>query len=130
MRVYEILPTIEKSIELAEKSKASTISFFVDKISAVVKLFKRYRTSLTNLTPGGSEYVDDPEFCEKYVREKLNSQHQLLINWKRDQKEKDERIRNLTLKAKGYFTQNPKDRNQSSEDLLKSILDNILEEVK
>lgn len=84
MRVYEILPDIEKSIDLAEKSKASTISFFVDKISAVVKLFKRYKKSLERLTPGGSEFVDDPEYCFDYIRNRQESQHQTIIRLQKE----------------------------------------------
>ena len=35
--------------------------------------------ALQSLTPGGSEYVDDPPRCVAYVREARESQHRVLL---------------------------------------------------
>lgn len=34
---------------------------------------------LESLTPGGSEFVDDPEYCVKYVKEFEADQHKKII---------------------------------------------------
>jgi len=35
-----------------------------------------YKAALESLTPGGSEFVNDPEYCRDYVQRKLNSNHE------------------------------------------------------
>ena len=138
MRVYEILPDIEKSIELAERSKAPTISFFVDKISAVVKLFKRYKKALEGLTPGGSEFVDEPERCAQVIKDTRDSQHRVLLNWKKDQNAKKENIRVAAQKVKDYLNSLLVDNEDPGlaairkkyHDPLHESLDIILKEVK
>src|SRR6185369_6183989 len=35
-----------------------------------------YKAVLESLTPGGSEFVNDPEYCRDYVQRKLNSNHE------------------------------------------------------
>ncbi len=38
---------------------------------------------LEGLTPGGSEYHNDPERCAAYVRDRLNQQHRLIVRFKK-----------------------------------------------
>lgn len=37
--------------------------------------------ALVSLTPGGSEFCDDPDYCVKYVKEFQDHQHKLLMNF-------------------------------------------------
>lgn len=39
----------------------------------------RWSLALQSLTPGGSEYVDDPERCVSYIRETRDCQHQTIV---------------------------------------------------
>jgi hypothetical protein len=39
----------------------------------------KWKRALEGLTPGGSEFVDDPEACARFVRERRASQRDLLI---------------------------------------------------
>lgn len=41
-------------------------------------LAERYEKAITSLTPGGSEFVNDPEYCAKHVKEFQASQHRLI----------------------------------------------------
>jgi hypothetical protein len=34
---------------------------------------------LESLTPGGSEFFDDPEYCVKNIREHRQSQHEIIV---------------------------------------------------
>jgi hypothetical protein len=45
-------------------------------------LLERYRAALEGLTPGGSEFVNDPENCAWYVREAMNRQHETIKRFK------------------------------------------------
>ncbi len=38
-----------------------------------------WRKQLVGLTPGGSEFVDDPKRCADFVKDRRDSQHKLLI---------------------------------------------------
>jgi hypothetical protein len=97
----------------------------------------RYKKALEGLTPGGSEFVDDPERCATLIRSSRETQHGLLIKWKKDQNIKNENIRLAAQKVKAFF-----DRlEENSDDLLKdarkryhapvhAALDEIFKEVK
>lgn len=64
---------------------------------------KRYDMALQSLTPGGSEYVSDPERCVEHVRERLHAQHDLIKKWKlaKDVAERDaEYLRETVLPIK------------------------------
>lgn len=36
------------------------------------KLLARWKKAVEGLTPGGSEFVDDPEYCAAYIRKRCN----------------------------------------------------------
>lgn len=38
--------------------------------------------ALEELTPGGSEFYEDPAFCKRYLRDQQTTRHQLLIDTK------------------------------------------------
>lgn len=42
-------------------------------------LLLRYKQALEGLTPGGSEFVDDPEYCAEFVRRSRHSQHETIV---------------------------------------------------
>jgi hypothetical protein len=44
-----------------------------------IELLWRYKRALEGLTPGGSEFVNDPEFCAAYVRKQRESQHGTIL---------------------------------------------------
>ena len=39
---------------------------------------------LEGLTPGGSEFFENPENCEAYIRRRLESQHRMILRLKVD----------------------------------------------
>ena len=43
-----------------------------------LELFDRYKKALESLTPGGSEYVDDPKRCAETIRERFNGPVKIL----------------------------------------------------
>lgn len=45
----------------------------------VVQLLWRYKRELEGLTPGGSEFVNDPEYCAQFVRNRQTHQHETII---------------------------------------------------
>lgn len=45
----------------------------------VFALLLRYKKALEGLTPGGSEYVNDPERCAAHVRERFDSYHRVIL---------------------------------------------------
>ena len=48
--------------------------------------------ALQSLTPVGSEIVNDPDFCVKYVREQRESAHQRSVKGVRDRRLADEAV--------------------------------------
>jgi len=44
------------------------------------QLFLRYKRELEALTPGGSEYADDPETCSRVIKESREQQRQLILD--------------------------------------------------
>ena len=65
----------------------------------------RYEKSIVSLTPSGSEFVNDPEYCAKHVKDYQASQHKLICD--------------LVIEKK---------KNISERDLLIEALKNILSE--
>lgn len=49
-------------------------------IEKALRLLDRYKSALEGLTPGGSEFVNDPEKCARWVRESHNIMVQALKN--------------------------------------------------
>lgn len=45
--------------------------------------YKEAMRALASLTPGGSEYVDDPARCVEFVRAVRTSEHKAIIYWAR-----------------------------------------------
>jgi hypothetical protein len=45
-------------------------------------MLKRYKRELEGLTPGGSEFVNNPEGCAAFVRDKMEQQHRLIVKFK------------------------------------------------
>ncbi len=45
-------------------------------------LLDRYKRALEGLTPGGSEFANDPERCAAYVRDTIEHQHRMIIKFK------------------------------------------------
>lgn len=42
-------------------------------------LLLRYKRALEGLTPGGSEFVDEPERCAEYVKHSRMHQHRMIV---------------------------------------------------
>jgi hypothetical protein len=47
--------------------------------SQIIDLLWRYKRALEGLTPGGSEFVNDPEFCAQWARKARDTQHAMII---------------------------------------------------
>jgi hypothetical protein len=52
-----------------------------------IELLWRYKRALEGLTPGGSEFVNDPEYCAQWIRERREYQHETIIRQQRAIKE-------------------------------------------
>ncbi|MEO7048961.1 MAG: hypothetical protein ABI091_26900 [Ferruginibacter sp.] len=48
---------------------------------------ERYEKAIVSLTPGGSEFIGDPEYCAKIVKEFQASQHKVICNITLEKKE-------------------------------------------
>lgn len=46
----------------------------------------KWKCELCNLTPGGSEFADDPTFCAEYVRKARDSQHDMIVKTVKERK--------------------------------------------
>lgn len=44
---------------------------FLAKIDSLEALCKRWKNAIEGLTPGGSEYADDPERCAEHIRSRV-----------------------------------------------------------
>jgi hypothetical protein len=49
-----------------------------EEIERLVDTVWRWKRALEGLTPSGSEFVDDPEFCAKYVKDQRARMFQYL----------------------------------------------------
>ena len=52
----------------------------------VVDLLWRYKKALEGLTPGGSEFVNDPENCAQFARNCRTHQHETIVRLTRENK--------------------------------------------
>ncbi len=52
---------------------------------------------LESLTPGGSEFVDDPERCARYIRDLIDSGHQAKKDRARLMQDKTELLKTLDM---------------------------------
>lgn len=48
-----------------------------------------YKRSLEGLTPGGSEFVDDPKFCAEFIRNRMNHLSESMKKMVVDNKKKE-----------------------------------------
>jgi hypothetical protein len=55
----------------------------------------KWQKALVSLTPGGSEFVDDPEYCVKYVKEYQAFLHDFMVKTCKDKKQLEEKLRLL-----------------------------------
>lgn len=54
----------------------------IEDLSRLQQMLSRYIKALENLTPSGSEFVLDPERCNKYVRNAREIDRKLIIKYK------------------------------------------------
>jgi hypothetical protein len=52
------------------------------KIDHLETILKQYKRALEGLTPGGSEFANDPERCAAFVRDKMEHRHRLIVKFK------------------------------------------------
>lgn len=60
--------------------------------SSTVKELEKVKKILHELTPGGSEFYNDPEYCAKWVRENREENHYALANQIKELKNKNEEL--------------------------------------
>ena len=68
-------------------------------ITAQAKQLASWSLALQSLTPGGSEYVDDPERCVRFVRETRESQHAMIAKTVLENKEQAKQIAEKDARA-------------------------------
>ena len=67
-------------------------------LSAELEAARKWKIELCNLTPGGSEFADDPAYCAEWVRKVRENQHDIILNKCREAKSLKaelERVRGL-----------------------------------
>lgn len=82
----------------------------VVKLSKLRENEKNAARLLESLTPGGSEFVDDPEYCAKYVKELINSIPSIILPIKKENeklREDNERMKNELKKYSDEFINTP-----------------------
>lgn len=67
------IPNLEEANKMAAFLNKNEISY-----PAIAIERERYEKAIVSLTPGGSEFVNEPEYCVKYVKEYQQSQHDLI----------------------------------------------------
>lgn len=78
-----------------ELGRAETI---INDIQAELEAARKWKIELCNLTPGGSEFADDPAYCAEWVRKVRENQHDIILNKCREAKSLKaelERVRGL-----------------------------------
>ena len=60
-QTYEVIARMRNAIRAGSSLSLKDSEFLLD-------LLLRYKFSLESLTPGGSEFVNDPERCAEHVR--------------------------------------------------------------
>ena len=67
-----------------------------DKLAALAQRVEEERDmrdrALQALTPGGSEYVNDPPRCVEYVRQRSHNQHEITKSFKRERDEAEAQL--------------------------------------
>lgn len=61
--------------------------YLSEKIEKLESENERIKRLLHDLTPGGSEFYNDPEYCAKWVRESRENTHYILSGMVRDLKQ-------------------------------------------
>jgi hypothetical protein len=64
-------------------------------LDTVYQAASQYRMALESLTPGGSEFYDDPDRCVSFVKDHDQSQHRHLIELVKIRNQQDNLIRDL-----------------------------------
>ncbi len=54
--------------------------------TAELEAAKQWKLQLCNLTPGGSEFADDPAYCAEWVRKSRENQHNVILDKYREAK--------------------------------------------
>lgn len=86
---------VTKEIHIANAKRIVTCWNEHDSLKAENEKVKRL---LHDLTPGGSEFYNDPEYCEKWIRESREQNHDALSNVIKETKAENERLRELSEK--------------------------------
>lgn len=73
---------------MAERIKAKKL---VEEAELKAEMWER---ALCSLTPGGSEFAGDPEYCVRVIREQRMTQHQLLVDTIKELKAAKEALNN------------------------------------
>ena len=80
-------------------TKLTAFTPMQDEIKKLKEERDRYEKAIVSLTPSGSEFVNDPEYCAKHVKEYQASQHgiicNLVIEKKKLKEERDSLYENL-----------------------------------
>ena len=59
--------------------------------------FEKTKRELEKLTPGGSEFHDEPERCIKWIKDKIKNQHKRYVELKKEFiKLRNQRIREIS----------------------------------
>ena len=94
----------ESWIEAHENSKLKS------RVDDLETVNKQWKSALEGLTPGGSEFVNDPEFCAQWVRNSRRSEVDTIKRMKRQRDELEAAARDV---LDAFFDMSPLEYAQS-----------------
>ncbi len=80
------------SISYQNQDEANEILLAVNNYKNLLNENEKIKKLLHELTPGGSEFYNDPEYCAKWIKESRTENHYLLSNKIKDLKEKNAKL--------------------------------------
>jgi hypothetical protein len=86
----------------------------LEKRTAELEAAKQWKLQLCNLTPGGSEFADDPAYCAEWVRKSRENQHNVILDKYREAK---------ALKAELERVRGERDALREQNRVLRSAID-------
>ena len=81
--LHQVLAAIDEGLSLNDIGLAVRT---VEGVQAELEAVCKWKIELCNLTPGGSEFADDPAYCAEWVRKVRENQHDIILNKCREAK--------------------------------------------
>lgn len=99
MKNNKMPPLSQDETEPAVKiTKYNAYDILIPEVKKLKSENEKVKRLLHDLTPGGSEFYNDPEYCAKWIRESREQNHDALSNVIKETKAENERLIELSEK--------------------------------